>query len=227
MKYTILLSLFLFSSCGIFAPIEPVDLLPKLNYFHNYYKVKSTARTFSDFAVLKRSVEFDFARVKEGIKIQCMLTTGLNEGPLQNVFIIGLDSLDVKIGFTALESKEYVEHIQYSKTSTVASTSTITDPGGTDIVVDADGKHKTVTRPTSTKTVTTQTPQTTHYDKNKTQYFNSGIVMIPNEQLQFISNSNNVFFTVESEKAIIQIIPSRKQMQELRGLFRVDVMDIF
>lgn len=189
--------------------------------FHRY-SGKSTVNASSSFGVHSRQIEFEYTILEADslINLAIMLTSGYNEGELTEPLLVELNNeQQIQLPINSMVSREYVDSYNYNTTRPVAQTKVINDPGGTDVVIQADGTHKHVHRPASTKMVNVTENQVVSNTSSKSQIFNQGTVQLTKQELEAIKTHGIKNFVLQLKQAHLKVMPSSTQKQALKRFF--------
>jgi len=164
------------TSCNYstYSMVESTNEILESSLIHKYAG-ESSANEKSDFALKNRKIEFEYIKNKIDSSTQVIvrITSGYNEGELLNKMqIISKGNQKEKISTDSIISRDYIEEYSYTISTPITKQKTINDPGGVDVVVQADGTHKHVHRAPSTKIVNVTENQTNKHSGAKSQIFN-------------------------------------------------------
>ena len=182
------------------------------------YNSQSTMSPKSQFGPINRRVEIEYNILEKDsiIEVLVMTATGFNEGELADHLLIRLQNGEsLNVPYTEQNHREYVESYSYNYTQPVYNTQTVTDPGGTDIVTQADGTVKHVHRAASTKVVNSTEQVTRTNQGGKSKLFNNAKAKLNKEDIQKIKSHQ-----IESMKLVLQnanliLKPTRSQSIEI------------
>ena len=208
---------FLLTSCTQFLTKSNTETSSAALY--HSYSSKSDANKKSRYKQINRNIEFEYVDIEPDsmAKVILMFNSGLNEGTLEDKLFIHLKNGDeLALELASSNSNEYVESYSYNSSVPVTQTKTINDPGGIDLQVQADGTHKQVIRPASSKTVQVTENQNRNHAGSKTQLFNKGRLFLNADHIQQIKTHGIAKFTVYLEDAILDIFPNTSHNNQLK-----------
>ncbi len=225
--FSSLILLFTVSCTSFFQPsiydpgtsdFDDNEAVADLSRIYHYYKASSNANVKSAFSAIDRKVEFEyFVEHKDSLaKVHVMMTSGFNEGNLEELLFIELKNREqIKIPIKGSTTREYVESKTYSYTTPTTSTRTINDPGGVDVKVQPDGTHTHVPRPASSRTVTVTENETKSGKTDKSQLFNTTTLELDKNTISRIKEHGISYFQFQFEHAQIIIKVNASQSREL------------
>lgn len=201
------------------------NISPKDERLFHEYETASSENSDSKFAVKSRTVELEYKNVLDDtlVSVKGMMTTGFNEGEILNQLEIVKTNGDViKVTLQDIASREYVNEYSYNTTTPTTTTQQVFDPGGTSVVVQSDGTHKTVTTPAKYNTVTNTTNITTNHTGARSQLFNEfkfdmGVTILDTLRNDFID-----YYLIKTVEGEVEIIPHDRDLDQLYHYLFVD-----
>ncbi len=171
--------------------------IPDFPLFTQIYKQSESTISDSRFGPVVRIIEFEYD-LRDSFVVIARITTGFNEGNISGKFSIIVDDYELEYLINDIESRDYVERIEFN--NKISNT--------------------TWSRMPFSYGLPRSKPKETKEHLSRSQIFNAIKIIIHQEDRLLIANSDIIRFSIEVKNGEIVIFPSKKQRDILRKMLR-------
>ena len=233
--YIFLATIFIASSCtpSIYPGIYPrsigprmiqpvstydnVNALPPKPNFTQSYSHYAKSKVDSKFGAVVRIIEFEYD-ISDTLTITPRLTSGFDEGEMTGILTILLDQYELTYENPSPEIRSYVEEVSYESSYPRNQSQQVFQPARTDIVVNPDGSHSTVHRPSTVSTIQNAVQEKEMQVISKSQLYNSASYNLEEDDIPLMLRSSSLTYLVQLQNCYIKIMPSKEQFRVLKRM---------